>query len=179
MKKLLGGVLKAVGAVFILLVVIALAFGGSDDKESSKGSSDSSSAQAEAAATDDGEAEDAAEAEDEGTKSDESAKESDESAQENKTSLSDDYIRPELQEFCDAYVAFYREYADYMKQYNEDPSNAELMSGLASMMQREADMVEASDGWEAEDMTPAEEALYTKTTAEVLRINAEILESSN
>lgn len=61
MKKLLGGALKAVGAVFILLVVIALAFGGSGDKESSKGTSDSSSAQAEAAATDDGEAGEAAE----------------------------------------------------------------------------------------------------------------------
>lgn len=50
MKKMVGGFLKGIGALFMLLVVIAVAFGGSDDK-TPKPSASSTGTESQAAAT--------------------------------------------------------------------------------------------------------------------------------
>lgn len=66
MKKLIGGIFKAVGGIVVALVVLALVFGGSDDeKKSSSASSDSQTEAAQEAEPAEDQAEEAAEPEEE------------------------------------------------------------------------------------------------------------------
>lgn len=87
------------------------------------------------------------------------------------------HIRPEFQEFIDAYLDFYREYAEFMKYYEEHPADTEVLLKLADMIDREADMVRVAHEWEEDDLTNAEAALLIEAEAEILRITADLMET--
>lgn len=87
------------------------------------------------------------------------------------------YIRPEFQEFIDAYLDFYREYAEFMKYYEEHPTDTDVLLRLADMIDREADMVRVAHEWEEDDLTNAEAALLIEAEAEMLRITADLMET--
>ena len=61
-----------------------------------------------------------------------------------------DGMRPEFKEAMDSYEEFYIEYCDFMKKYNEDPSNvlllAEYLQLVAKAEKMEADFAKWDDG---------------------------------
>lgn len=83
-------------------------------------------------------------------------------------------IRQDFKEAMDSYEAFYDEYVEFMKKYNADPTNAELMAGYAELLVREADMTRKFDAWESEDMTTAESAYYLEVQSRVIKKLSEI-----
>lgn len=102
-----------------------------------------------------------------------SQKQSDES--DAKESVDESAIRPEFQEAMDSYEAFFDEYVDYMKSYQNDPTNAELLMGLSDMMAKESEMLKEFDDWENdEDMTTAEAAYYLEVQSRVTAKLAEV-----
>lgn len=155
------GCLASLGVVFILLIALSVwALGSSSSSSKTDVSDTAAKTEAVSNAVEDGK-------KNEETKQEEA---SDDSGTSSDSGLPADYIRPEFQEFIDSYLAFYKEYAEFMELYNQDPTNTELLMGMSDIMEREADMVRAMEGWEAEDLTQAEEALLLETQAEVLRI---------
>ena len=186
MGKFVGGCLKVIGGIVVLLFALSMVtcvFGAMGASSSSSNTTDvSQEQQAESEKKEEEEkAEAKTEAKTEELKKKEKAEPEPESEPESKSgadaTYGADYIRPEFQEFIDSYIAFYQEYADYMRLYNDDPTNLELLSGMSDLLNREADMTRAMDGWEAEDLTTAEQALLIDAEAEVLRISADVLDS--
>ena len=188
MKKFLGGCLKLFGIVFVLLIVLAFGCRGSDktsgDAERTDAVEETADEQTTEEQTTEEQAAEEQTTEEQGTGAEEESPEEEaegpsatDAGEQQGDALPADYIRPEFQQFCDSYLAFYREYADFMQRYNENPSDVSALVELSGMLEREADMVEAMDGWEAEDLTEAEHRLYVETSAEALRISADLLGS--
>lgn len=162
MKKVMG-CLKTVLIVLGVLFVIGLFFGGKSSSESDEGT-DIKTEQSTESSTNEAE---------ESKEHEESAKQ--EKASEEKTSVVDEtYISPEFKEAMDSYEAFYDEYVEYLKAYNNDPTNAELLKGMSELLAREAEMTKKFDAWEDEDMTTAETAYYLEVHSRVLAKLAEV-----
>ena len=186
MGKFVGGCLKVIGGIVVLLFALGMltcvsgAMGASSSSSNTTEVSQEQQAESEKK-EEEKKAETKTEAKTEELKKKEKAEPEPESEPESKSgadaTYGADYIRPEFQEFIDSYIAFYQEYADYMRLYNDDPTNLELLSGMSDLLNREADMTRAMDGWEAEDLTTAEQALLIDAEAEVLRISADVLDS--
>ena len=66
----------------------------------------------------------------------------------NSALIDETLISPELKAAMDSYEAFFDEYVEYMKAYNDNPTDAELLMGMSDMLAREADMIKAFDEWE-------------------------------
>ena len=84
-------------------------------------------------------------------------------------------IRPEFKEAMDSYEAFFDEYVDFMKLYQGDPTNLDLLLGLSDMLTREAEMMEEFDDWQDEDLNSAELAYYLEVQARIYRKLGEVL----
>lgn len=88
---------------------------------------------------------------------------------------SDDGIRPEFKEALDSYEAFIDEYCDFMKKYNDDPTNFALLGEYADFMARYAEMTEKMNKLGEEDMNDAEAGYYLEVSA---RVSSKILEAA-
>ena len=71
-----------------------------------------------------------------------------------------DGMRIEFKEAMDAYEAFYDDYVDFMKKYNENPSDLTLMMELGDMTSKLSDMEDKFAKWEDEDLNDAELKYY-------------------
>ncbi|MBQ6411762.1 MAG: hypothetical protein IJI16_07420, partial [Atopobiaceae bacterium] len=74
----------------------------------------------------------------------------------------------------DSYEAFFDEYVEVMKAYQNDPSNAELMLQMADLLSQEAEMMEKFEAWENEDMTTAEAAYYLEVQGRIYQKLSEV-----
>lgn len=74
----------------------------------------------------------------------------------------------------DSYENFMNGYVDFMKKYNENPSDLSLLSDYADYMSDYTDFVEDFEKWEDEDLNDAELAYYldvqTRVTKKLLEI---------
>lgn len=84
-------------------------------------------------------------------------------------------ISPEFQAAMDSYEAFFDEYVDFMKRYQENPTDMSLLSEMGDMISREADMLKELDAWEHEDLNTAETAYYLEVHARIYKKLSEIL----
>jgi hypothetical protein len=84
-----------------------------------------------------------------------------------------DEIRPETKEALDSYEEFMGEYVDFMKKYNEDSSNTDLIKDYASYMTKYADFTDKFNKME-DDLNDAELSYYLKVQARVLDKLSEI-----
>lgn len=75
-------------------------------------------------------------------------------------SASADGIRPEFKEAMDAYEAFYDQYCDFMKKYNEDPTDLKLLAEYTDMLSKAADMDETFEAWEEDELSSEELKYY-------------------
>lgn len=169
MKKILG-IAKTALAVLGVLFLIVLFVGGKAGNDAKDTGSTSAQTQQESKASDN-----TANDKEKTKKEDVSkgqAEEKESGADE--SSVDETFVSPEFKEAMDSYEAFFDEYVEYMKAYQNDPTNTELLMGLSDMMSREAEMLEKFDEWENEEMTAAESAYYLKVQARITEKLAEV-----
>ena len=80
-------------------------------------------------------------------------------------------ISADFKATMDSYEEFFDEYVDFMKKYNENPTDTEMLMELSNMMTKEADMLKKLEAMDQSEMTTAEAAYYLEVTA---RINSKL-----
>lgn len=87
-------------------------------------------------------------------------------------------IRPEFKEMMDEYEAFFQGYCDFMKKFQEDPSNLSLMSEYVDVIKQYTEAVSALDAIETNELTEEELLYYLDVTARIERMLAEVAQDS-
>ena len=96
------------------------------------------------------------------------------SAQTDATVSSTDIIRPEFKEAMDNYEAFFDEYCEFMKKYNESDDTTSLLADYASYMVKYTDTMQKMNNISEDELTDAEVAYYAEVSA---RISAKLIEA--
>ncbi|MCF0128199.1 MAG: hypothetical protein HUJ70_06485 [Pseudobutyrivibrio sp.] len=78
-----------------------------------------------------------------------------------------DGMRQSFKEAMDAYEDFYDEYCEFMKKYNKDSSNTELLEEYFDMLEKEVEVAEAFEKWDEDELNDAELKYYIKVTGRV------------
>lgn len=108
------------------------------------------------------------------TSEDTGNKGADENVDENKKLV--DGMRPEFKEAMDSYEAFYDEYCNMIKKYNENPSDMKLLADYTAMLTKAAEMTEKFNAWENSDMNSAESKYYLDVNNRVTQKLLEVAE---
>ncbi|UMZ01222.1 hypothetical protein H8S51_005795 [Roseburia rectibacter] len=96
------------------------------------------------------------------------------SAQTDATVSSTDIIRPEFKEAMDNYEAFFDEYCEFMKKYNESDDTTSLLADYASYMVKYTDTMQKMNNISEDELTDVEVAYYAEVSA---RISAKLIEA--
>lgn len=83
-------------------------------------------------------------------------------------------IRTEFKEAMDSYEAFYKEYCDFMKTYNENPNDWKLLAEYAKMLLKLNDMNTAFEAWNEEELNDEELKYYLDVNNRVAQMLLEI-----
>ena len=83
-------------------------------------------------------------------------------------------LRPEFKEAMDAYEAFYDEYCEFMKEYQENPTNIALLTKYTQMLSQLTEMNASFEKWNSGDLNSEELKYYTEVNARVLQKMADI-----
>lgn len=86
-----------------------------------------------------------------------------------------DGMRPEFKEAMDSYETFMTDYVDFMKKFEEDPSDLSVLADYADYMKKYAEFVEDFEAWDDEEMNNTEMAYYIDVQA---RVSKKLLEVS-
>ncbi len=73
----------------------------------------------------------------------------------------------------DEYEAYFDEYVEFMKAYNEDPTSLELIAKYGDMMKQYSDTMEAMDAIDEDSLSPEDHAYFIEVQT---RINQKLLE---
>lgn len=76
-------------------------------------------------------------------------------------------MRLEFKEAMDSYEAFYDEYCEFMKKYNANPTDTELISSYSDIMTEMVEMTEKFEAWEENDLNTAELKYYIEVNNRV------------
>ena len=87
-----------------------------------------------------------------------------------------DVVRPEFKEAMDSYEAFYDEYCDVIKKYNENPTDMEILASYTDMLSRATEMTEKFEAWEDDEMNNAELIYYLDVNNRVTQKLLELYE---
>ena len=83
-------------------------------------------------------------------------------------------MRPEFKEAMDAYEAFYDEYCEFMEEYKKNPSDMTLLPKYTEMLEKVAEMNEAFEAWDEDELSDAELKYYLEVTNRVMEKMADI-----
>ena len=83
-------------------------------------------------------------------------------------------MRPEFKEAMDAYEAFYDEYCEFMEEYKKNPSDMTLLPKYTEMLEKVAEMNEAFEAWDEDELSDAELKYYLDVTNRVMEKMADI-----
>lgn len=78
----------------------------------------------------------------------------------------------------DEYEAFFQEYCDFMKKFQEDPSNLSLMSEYVDVIKQYTEAVSALDATETNELTEDEILYYLDVTSRIEGMLAEVAQDS-
>lgn len=134
----------------LLAIVIAKAFGNGDDVKSEQSDLTETSSPVETNSSDDD-----ANTTPEPEKSDSSSE------------LDANGLRPEFKEAMDSYEAFMDEYVEFMKAYEQNPSDLTLLAKYADYMVKYSDLCDDFDKWDDEEMNDAETSYYIAVQSRV------------
>lgn len=84
-----------------------------------------------------------------------------------------DGMRPEFKEAIDSYEAFFDEYCEFMKKYNESPDDLTLLTQYAEYIAQYTDTMSKMEALDDGEMNDAETKYYIEVTS---RINQKLLE---
>lgn len=94
---------------------------------------------------------------------------------ENKTEALVDGMRPDFKAAMDSYESFMNEYVDFMKKYNKNPNDPDLLTEYAEYMRKYLAFVDNFEKWDDGEMNNAETAYYIDVQA---RVSKKLLEIS-
>ncbi len=97
-----------------------------------------------------------------------------ESSSQTDATVSSTDIRPEFKEAMDNYEAFFDEYCEFMKKYNESDDTTSLLADYASYMVKYTDTMQKMNNISEDELTDAEVAYYAEVSA---RISAKLIEA--
>ena len=80
-----------------------------------------------------------------------------------------DGIRKEFKDAMDSYEKFMDEYVAFVKKYNANPTDINLLTDYANYMGKYAEFVKDFEKWESEEMNMAETAYYIDVQARVTK----------
>lgn len=107
----------------------------------------------------------------------ETTEEASENEEAETTNKSDDSVLgAEFKAAMDSYETFMNEYVDFMKKYQDNPSDIRLIGDYADYVKKYSDFVEDFEKWEDEEMNAAETAYYIDVQARVSKKLLEITE---
>lgn len=75
-----------------------------------------------------------------------------------------DGMRPEFKEAMDSYEEFYTEYCDFIKKYNENPTDFSLLTQYGEMLKKAGEMDESFKKWDDGKLNDAETKYYLEVT---------------
>lgn len=104
----------------------------------------------------------------------EDIEENSESEAESETEELVDGMRPEFKDAMDSYEAFYDEYCEFLKKYNENSSDLALLAQYAEMLAKAYDVDEKLEEWDDGTMNDAETKYYLEVNSRVLQKLAEV-----
>lgn len=90
-----------------------------------------------------------------------------------KSKTDDNNIDPEFKEAMDAYEAFMDDYVEFMKKYQDNPTDLSLLADYAKFMSDYTDYSKEFAAWEDEDLNAAELEYYMDV---LNRVNKKLLE---
>lgn len=97
-----------------------------------------------------------------------------ESSTQTDATVSSTDIRTEFKEAMDSYEAFFDEYCEFMKKYNESDDTTSLLADYASYMVKYTDTMQKMNNISEDELTDAEVAYYSEVSA---RISAKLIEA--
>ena len=80
-----------------------------------------------------------------------------------------DGMRPEFKEAMDAYEAFYDEYCEFTEEYKKNPSDMTLMLKYSEMLTQLAEMNEAFEAWDEDELSDTELKYYLDVNNRVMK----------
>lgn len=83
-------------------------------------------------------------------------------------------IRTDFKEAMDSYEAFYDKYCEFMKKYNANPTDIELISVYGDIMTEMVEMSEKFESWKEDDMNAEELKYYIEVNSRVAQKLAEL-----
>lgn len=92
---------------------------------------------------------------------------------ESKAEAASNEIRPETKEALDSYESFMNDYVDFMKKYDENPSDSELLKEYADYMTKYADLTDKFNKMK-DDLNNAELSYYLEVQSRVLKALSEV-----
>ena len=85
-------------------------------------------------------------------------------------------IRTDFKEAMDSYEAFYDKYCEFMKKYNANPTDIELISAYGDIMTEMVEMSEKFESWKEGDLNAEELKYYLEVNSRVTQKLAELSE---
>ena len=96
-----------------------------------------------------------------------------ESSTQTDATVSSTDIRPEFKEAMDNYEAFFDEYCEFMKKYNESDDTTSLLADYASYMVKYTDTMQKMNNISGDELTDAEVAYYAEVSAKLIEAGAQ------
>ncbi|MBE5864776.1 MAG: hypothetical protein E7292_01010 [Lachnospiraceae bacterium] len=87
-----------------------------------------------------------------------------------------DGMRPEFKEAMDSYEAFYVEYYDMMKKYNNNPTDLSILAEYSELMEKAIEVDEKFAEWDEGEMNDAELKYYLEVTGRISQMAYEVLQ---
>lgn len=84
-------------------------------------------------------------------------------------------ISADFKATMDSYEEFFDEYVDFMKKYQENPTDTTLLTESADMLTKEAELMKELESMDQSQMTTAEAAYYLEVTARINKKLASVL----
>ena len=75
----------------------------------------------------------------------------------------------------DAYEAFYQEYCDFLKNFDEDSADLTILTKYYQLIDELEEMDESFEEWEDEDLNDEELQYYLDVNSRVLQMLADVM----
>lgn len=92
----------------------------------------------------------------------------------NSSVSSNDAVSPDFKVKMDKYEKFFDSYVEFMKEYNDNPTNASLLRKSAKMLSDEAEMIKEFDSIDSSKLSAADAAYYLEVQSRVYKKIAEV-----
>ena len=83
-------------------------------------------------------------------------------------------LRPEFKQAMDSYEAFYTEYCEFLKKYQENPTDMALLAEYTDMVAQADEMAKSFAAWEDDDLNSEELKYYLDVNNRTLKMLVDV-----